>query len=141
MTCFDLDLDPRELQYGRYASDILTLLREAVEHRLSQGATKKSIADELGWDRSQLSRLLNGRVKNLTARSVSDVLWATKFLPAPLSAVPYEEVSKNHGFVMLNMTGGSGKSLSLSGLHSFPLGVGSNVNASSNVGFKVRENA
>lgn len=86
----------REAQYGRFASNILRVLREAVDRRVDEGETKASLAHKLGWNRSQLSRLLNGNVGNITIKSISDILWAARFEPEDFEAMAHEDISPNY---------------------------------------------
>lgn len=88
-------VDARGAAYARLASRVLETLNEAVGKRLSEGKTKASIAERIGCNRSQLSRLLNGSVKNLTVRTISDVLWATDHDPRDFLADPLEQLSPN----------------------------------------------
>jgi len=96
MNYFQLATDPRDDQYGRLSAAVLGALREAVRYRLDRGETKASIAERIGCDRSQLSRALNGRVGNLTLRTISDILWAVEHEPEDFKAHPYEEISSNY---------------------------------------------
>ena len=91
----------REAQYGRFASNVLRVLREAVDRRVNEGETKASLAAKLGWNRSQLSRLLNGNVGNITIKSISDILWAARFEPEDLEAMAYEDISPNYVEVLV----------------------------------------
>lgn len=91
----------REAQYGRFASNILRVLREAVDRRVAEGETKASLAGKLGWNRSQLSRLLNGNVGNITIKSISDILWAARFEPEDLEAMAHEDISPNYVEVLV----------------------------------------
>lgn len=100
---FEFKVDDRDLKYGRLASGILAMLRGAVDHRVSQGESKASIANRIGRDRSSLSRILNGRVPNLTLRTISDILTATDHTPGEWEAAPDEQLSPNH--VPMSMTG------------------------------------
>lgn len=95
MSFLELNLDPREAQYARLISRALFVLREAVERRLAEGRTKADIAADLGCHPSQLSRVLNGRVKNITMRTYSDILWATHHEPKELNIDSCESLSPN----------------------------------------------
>lgn len=95
MISFDFNVDPREAQYGRFASSVLSMLVVAVEKRIEEGASKSSIAAEIGCDRGQLSRVLNGKISNLTIRTISDILWATKHEPS-IAAGAFEDISPNY---------------------------------------------
>ena len=96
MSSFAIKVDPREKQYARLAFRVLSTLRCAVDRRTSEGLTKSAIADRVGMDKSALSRVLNGRVRNLTLRTISDILWATDFEPVEFDADPLEDLSPNH---------------------------------------------
>lgn len=96
MISFESDIAPRDLQYGRFASAVLGLLNHVVDTRVSDGITKKEIAEKIGWKPSALSRLLSGRVSNVTIKSISDLMWATGFQPE-LDAQANEVLSPNHG--------------------------------------------
>jgi hypothetical protein len=86
----------REAQYGRLVHNVLNMLNDAVHHRISEGETKASIARIIGCDRSSLSRILNGNIRNLTLRTISDILWATNYEPQDFSADPVEVISPNY---------------------------------------------
>lgn len=92
---FDYEVDECELQYGRLASDVLVTLQEAVELRCKHGETKSGLAAAIGKNRSQLSRILNGSIKNLTLKTISDILWATRHRPNDFQAQPYEKLCAN----------------------------------------------
>lgn len=96
MNSFNIKVDPRDAQYGRFASMVLRTLKRAVNHRLSPDCKQADIAGRLGWHPSQLSRVLNGRVNNISIKTVSDILWACDFEPEEFSADPIEEISPNH---------------------------------------------
>ena len=88
--------NPREAQYGRFAIAVLATLREAVSRRTEEGMKKKEIADRIDMHPSSLTRLLNGRVPNITIKTISDVLWATEFEPVEFSADALEDLSPNY---------------------------------------------
>lgn len=96
MSSFSIKIDPRDAQYGRFASMVLRTLQLAVHHRIEGGCKQGDIAERLGWHKSQLSRVLNGRVENVSIKTVSDILWACDFEPEEFSADPMEEISANH---------------------------------------------
>ena len=96
MNSFVIKVEPREAQYARLAFGVLRTLREAVDRRVDEGLTKTAIAGKLGWDKSALSRVLNGRTRNLTLKTVSDILWATDFEPVEFDADALEDLSPNH---------------------------------------------
>jgi|GEM_PF-5034778 DNA-binding Xre family transcriptional regulator len=91
----------REAQYGRFAANVLRVLRDAVDRRVNEGETRTSLAARLGWNRSQLSRLLNGNVGNITIKSISDILWAVRFEPDDFEAAAHEDISPNYCEPML----------------------------------------
>jgi transcriptional regulator with XRE-family HTH domain len=95
MSFFDLSVEPRDAQYGRFASSVLRVLKSAVGERLHGGQSQREIADRLGWHASQLSRVLNGRVSNITIKTVSDVLWACDYEPCEFEASPSESLCSN----------------------------------------------
>lgn len=96
MSSFAIKVDPREAQYARLVFGVLGTLREAVDRRVSEGLTKSAIANRIGKDKSSLSRTLNGRTKNLTLKTVSDILWAVDYEPVEFDADPLEALSPNH---------------------------------------------
>lgn len=96
MNSFAIKVDPREAQYARLVFRVLATLRTAVDRRVEEGLTKSAIASRIGKDKSALSRVLNGRTRNLTLKTVSDILWATDFEPTQFDADPIEELSPNH---------------------------------------------
>ena len=95
MNSFELTVSPRQSQYGRFASAILRVLKEAVEARVGGGQTQREIASRLDWHPSQLSRVLNGRVSNISIQTVSDLLWACDFEPREFEADPVEMLCPN----------------------------------------------
>lgn len=111
MNSFVLKIDPRSAQYGRFASSLLRTLREAVGYRTNQGHRQVEIADRLGWHPSQLSRVLNGRVNNISAKTISDILWACDFEPEEFGAGPVEKICHNHlsYFSGISATGADGR--------------------------------
>jgi len=88
-------VDSRGAAYARLASRVLETLSEAVERRNSEGTTRSEIANRIGCHRSQLSRVLNGAVSNLTLRTISDILWATDYEAQDFMADPVERLSAN----------------------------------------------
>jgi hypothetical protein len=96
MSSFAIKVDPREGQYARLVFGVLRTLREAVDRRTSEGLSKTQIAERIGCDKSALSRVLNGRTRNLTLKTVSDILWATDFEPVEFGADALEDLSPNH---------------------------------------------
>jgi transcriptional regulator with XRE-family HTH domain len=96
MSSFAIKVDPREAQYARLAFAVLKTLRRAVDNRANEGLTKSAIAKRIGKDKSALSRILNGRTRNLTLKTVSDILWAVDYEPTEFEADPLEELSPNH---------------------------------------------
>jgi transcriptional regulator with XRE-family HTH domain len=99
MTSLKLKIDPREAQYGRFASNVLRLLNEAVSFRIAQGLNQSSISQRLDWKKGQLSRILSGRVSNITIKTLSDILWACDFEPDEIRADPAESLSPNQSAV------------------------------------------
>lgn len=85
----------RGAAFSRLAARVLETLNAAVEKRRSEGDTLAQVADQMGCHRSMLSRTLNGTSRNLTLRTIADILWATRFEPADFSADPIEEISPN----------------------------------------------
>ena len=95
MNSFAIKVDPREAQYARLAFRVLSTLRGAVDRRVDEGLTRSAIAKRIGKDKSALSRILNGRTRNLTLKTVSDILWAVDFEPVEFDADPVEQLSPN----------------------------------------------
>lgn len=87
---------PRDAQYGRFAFAVLAALREAVKRRTDEGLTRKAIADRIDMEPSSLTRLLNGRVPNITIKTISDVLWAAEFEPIEFSADALEDIKATY---------------------------------------------
>lgn len=81
MSSFVRKTDPRQAQYARFALSVLSTLREAARRRSEEGLLRKEIADRIEMHPSTLARLLNGRVRNITIKTISDVLWATEYEP------------------------------------------------------------
>jgi Helix-turn-helix domain len=96
MSSFAFKVDPREAQYARLTLGVLATLRQAVERRVKEGLSQVEIANKSGRDKSALSRILNGRTRNLTLKTVSDILWACEFEPIEFDADPIEELIPNH---------------------------------------------
>lgn len=88
-------VDSRSAAFTRLASRVLETLNEAIEFRGRSGASRKQISDKIGCHRSQLTRVLNGNISNLTLRTISDILWATDFDPRDFSADPIEQITQN----------------------------------------------
>ena len=87
--------EPRDAQYARYALGMLAMLREAVDRRVLEGMSKAEIAQKIGRDKSSLTRVLNGRVRNLTIKTISDILWATDHDPEDPKADAVEDIVPN----------------------------------------------
>jgi transcriptional regulator with XRE-family HTH domain len=96
MSSFAIKVDPREAQYARLVFRVLATLRNAVDRRVDEGLTKSAIAERMGKDKSALSRILNGRTRNITLKTVSDILWAVDHEPIEFDADPLELLSPNH---------------------------------------------
>lgn len=96
MSSFAHKVDPREAQYARLAQAVLSTLRGAVQRRVDEDLTKKEIADRIPMSPSVLSRILSGRVKNITLKTLSDILWATEHEPVQFYADALEDISHNH---------------------------------------------
>lgn len=94
MSYFDQQVDFRELAYSRVAYSTLEMLRSAVARREAEGETRSAIAAKIGIDRSQLSRTLNGSVKNMTLRTISDIMFATSHSPKEFEADAWEDLSQ-----------------------------------------------
>lgn len=88
-------VDAQGAAFGRLVSRVLETLNEAVDYRRPGGATASSIADKLDCHRSVISRVLNGTTRNLTLRTISDILWAADFEPKDFEAEPVELISPN----------------------------------------------
>lgn len=88
-------VDEKSAAFSRLVSRVLETLNEAVQLRKAQGVTLASIADRMNVDRSSLSRSLNGTSKNLTLKTVSNILWATDFEPKDFAADPIETICPN----------------------------------------------
>lgn len=102
MSSFSLNVDPRDAQYARFAGSVLATLRCAVMRRVSEGLSQKEIGDRIDMDKSALSRVLNGRVRNITIKTVSDILWATEHEPVEFHADGFEDLSLDHVPAHLN---------------------------------------
>lgn len=96
MNSFNLGVDPREAQYARLAANALRVLRGAVAHRAEEGVSQAEIGHRIGMDKGMLSRILNGRVRNITLRTLSDILWAAEYEPTTLSADSVESLMPNY---------------------------------------------
>lgn len=88
-------VDDRSAAFSRLAARVLSTLNDAVDHRKDEGETLTSIADRIGCNRSLLSRTLNGNSRNLTLRTIADILWATDFEPRDFAADPIESICQN----------------------------------------------
>jgi len=95
MKSFDLKVDPREQFYARFASNILGALRTAVGTRVSEGMSQQEIAEKIGCHKSSISRTLNGRVNNVTIKTVSDILWACSAEPRQFEFDFLEDLQAN----------------------------------------------
>lgn len=85
-------VDARQAAFARLVARVIDALNHAVDKRTVEGATRKEIAEKIGCDKSSLSRALNGTSRNLTLKTVSDILWACDFEPEEFSATPLEEI-------------------------------------------------
>lgn len=101
MSYLQFQIDPREAAYGRLVSSVLGALRSAVAKRVAGGQAKADIAKEADLSAGHLSRVLNGSVRNITLRTVSDLLWATRHDPRDFAADAYEDL--NHNRPMANV--------------------------------------
>lgn len=88
-------VDERGAAFARLTARIVDALNDAVDRRQSEGVSRVDLAHKLGWHKSALSRLLNGTTRNMTVKSISDILWATDFEPKEFEAEPLEEVCPN----------------------------------------------
>jgi hypothetical protein len=95
MNYFQFKIDPREAAYGRLVAGVLGVLRKAVAMRVDEDVTKAEIAEAANLSAGHLSRILNGNVRNLTLRTVSDLLWATRHDPKDFEADAFECLSPN----------------------------------------------
>lgn len=96
MTSFAHKSDPRRRQYARYAQTVLEGLREAVARRTAEGLSQRQIAERIDMAPSSLTRVLNGRVKNLTIKTISDILWASEHEPSEFNVDALEDISGNY---------------------------------------------
>lgn len=95
MSYLQFQVDPREAAYGRLVSGVLGVLRRAVATRVAADISKAEIALDAHLSAGHLSRILNGNVRNITLRTVSDLLWATKHDPRDFEADAFELLSEN----------------------------------------------
>ena len=95
MKSFDLNVDPKEQFYARFASNILGALRAAVATRISEGMSQHEIAGKIRCHKSSISRTLNGRVNNITIKTVSDILWACSAEPRQFKFDFLEDLQSN----------------------------------------------
>ncbi|KRA80465.1 hypothetical protein ASD76_14950 [Altererythrobacter sp. Root672] len=86
-------VDERGAAFGRLVSRVLEALNDAVDYRRSEGVTASSIAEKLGCHKSVISRVLSGATRNLTLRTISDILWAVEFDPKDFQAEPIESLA------------------------------------------------
>lgn len=98
MTCSNPNVDQREAQYARLVFNVLNALNDAVRKRQNEGQTRAALAAKIGCNRSQLSRVLNGNIPNLTIKTISDILWAARYEPVDFTVDPYEEISSNYTY-------------------------------------------
>lgn len=76
---FALNIDPRTASYLRLAGDVYDMLNDVVAEREAEGISRAEIARRMGKSRSQLSRILNGDTRNLSLRTIADILFATGY--------------------------------------------------------------
>jgi hypothetical protein len=91
-------VDQRGAAFGRLAGRVLEALNEAVEYRKNKGETLTFLAEKIGCHRSSLTRALNGTSANLTLRTISDILWATRHEPQDFIAEPVEAICSNWNY-------------------------------------------
>lgn len=75
MTSFSFEVSPRKRKRGRFINVVRKEIQKAVSEVLDErGISQSQLAEELGINRSVLSRRLNGRA-NLTLSSIADLAW------------------------------------------------------------------
>lgn len=87
--------DQRGAAFARLAARVIETLNAAVEKRREEGKSLTDLAGRIGCHRSLISRTLNGTTRNLTLRTISDILWAADFEPQDFSADAIEHISPN----------------------------------------------
>src|SRR5690606_7944218 len=85
-------VDDRQAAFSRLVSRVIETLNLAVEKRVERGQSKADLARKIGCHRSALTRVLNGTTRNITLKTVSDILWATEFEPVEFCAHPIEDI-------------------------------------------------
>src|ERR1043166_130601 len=88
-------VNQREAAFARLVARVIDTLNFAVDTRRASGQSSADIAAKIGCHRTALSRTLNGTTRNLTLRTISDILWATDFEPRDFAADPLEHICPN----------------------------------------------
>lgn len=90
MTCFQLDVPPKDRESGRFLAQVHAQLASAAyEAKKKRGLTQAAVAEQIGCDRGSLSRLLSGG-GNPTVRTIGELAWALGYKPE-LVLRPIEE--------------------------------------------------
>ena len=87
-------VDDRSAAFSRLVGSMVLALNKAVDRRKREGVTASQI-DIIGCDKGALSRVLNGTTRNITLRTISDILWATSHDPEPFSVDAIEDICPN----------------------------------------------
>lgn len=86
---FSLEISAKDRATSRFMLRALTALAHAAVDRLqSLGMTQQDLADQLGLDKSRISRLLHG-AGNPTLRTIGELAWALGLRPQ-LTFVPLD---------------------------------------------------
>jgi len=104
-------VDGRQAAFARLVASIVDALNEAVDHRTGDGSTRKEISEKIGCDRSALTRTLRGEGRNLTLKTISDILWACDYEPEEFLAEPIEEILKARAHAHNSMSRSIGTSI------------------------------
>ncbi|KAJ03293.1 helix-turn-helix domain-containing protein [Sulfitobacter mediterraneus] len=84
---FELDIDPIDNEAADFLNRLhIELFQAFVQAKKNKGVTQRQVAEIMGVDKSQVSRILRGS-GNPTARTISDFAFALDCMPA-ISLIP-----------------------------------------------------
>ena len=87
---FSLKIAPKDKATGRFKSRVNRgLVKAVLEAKAKKGVTQTHICQEMGVDKSTLSRILNGK-GNLTLKTIGDISWVLGLRPE----IQFVEVEK-----------------------------------------------
>lgn len=78
---FSLKIDPKDRATGRFKSRVnRSLVKAVIKAKREKNLTQSQIAEQMGVDKSTLSKILNGK-GNLTLKTIGDISWVLGLRP------------------------------------------------------------